>query len=191
MAGEDSSSRVSQSKIDSGGGDVAGGDIQKTYFNNQYADDSHLNHLYSQLSSEIKENLKIEDICEILEDFIATDEDEVIGLEQKLEDGGMQSQYGYARESKESYVKNLTRYSMYETAQCIHAYCLSKVQSGYVSDVLPHLQSTPSGEKFRLMRKAVLDALEAKMGRNPLRLYSKEIDGMAFFLTGKCKLKWS
>lgn len=184
---------VSQNDIVTQGGDVAGGNIDKSrhmYFTNQVGSSSYLSRLYERLSSEIREDRRIQDTTEILDDFVATDEDEVVGLETKLTLGEMLPQLEYAKGCKERYAKNLVRFSMYESAQVIHAYFLGKVESGFVSDVLPVLANTPSEEKFRLMRRAVLDPIETMLGENPLQIHSKEIDGMAFFLTGKCKLKW-
>ena len=184
---------ISQQRINSGGGDVAGGHIDKSqhvHFHPQTGGENYLSHLYDKLSEDIKSERKTQDTCEILNDFIATDEDEVVGLEIKLERGGMDAQKNYAKSCKERYVKNLTKYSMYETAQVIHAYFLGKVESGYATSVLPALPSLAPGNKFELMRKSVLDPIEHTLGKNPLGLHAKEIDGMAFFLTGKCKIKW-
>lgn len=183
---------VKQAHIDTSGGDVVGGDLDKSshlYFNHQYNGD-YLGHLYQKLSADIKTERKTEDTCEVLNDFVATTENEVVGLETKLERGGMAPQLSYAKACKERYVKNLTRFAMYETAQVIHAYLLGRVESGFATSVLPMLGKIPPEQKLALMRKSVLDPVEAILGQNPLGLHSKEVDGMAFFLTGKCKLKW-
>lgn len=188
-----SNDKIVQKNLETGGGDVAGGNIDKSqhlYFHSQFGDDSYLQHLYEQLNTDIATGRKIENMCEILNDFIATDEDEVVGLETKLARGGMDAQLWYARSCKETYAKNITRYAMYETAQVIHAYLLSKVESGYVASITPILSKTPPERKFEIVRKIVLNELEAKLGKNPLRLHSREIDGMLFFLTGKCRIKW-
>src|ERR1044071_551928 len=160
---EPPSSEVTQKGIKTSGGDVAGGDIDKSlnlYFHPQYNGESYLGRLYEQLSTEIKAERKIENTCDILNDFVATEENEVVGLEAKLERGGMSAQVDYAKECKEQYAKNLTRYAMYETAQVIHAYLLGKVQSGYAASVLPVLSKLQPEKKFELMRKAVLDGVE-------------------------------
>lgn len=192
MAEKVTSSVVKQDHIDTNGGHVSGGGMDNSchlYFNHQYNGD-YLGHLYERLSADIKTERKTEDTCEILSDFVATEENEVIGLESKLERGGMMGQLHYAKACKERYAKNLAKYSMYETAQVIHAYLLGKVESGFAASVQPMLGKIQPEQKLDLMRKAVLDPLENILGANPLGIHSKEVDGMAFFLTGKCKLKW-
>ncbi len=181
---------VRQESITTGGGDVVAGDKTSIYFNQQPTGTEYLTHLYDKLSKEIYDSKQVQETCDILKEFIATNEDEVIGLEKKLERGGMQYQAAYAKSCKERYAKNLTKFSMFESAQVIHAYLLGKVESGYAAHVLPELARVSAEQKFALMRKAVLDPIEASIGSNPLGLHSPEIDGMAYFLTGKCRLKW-
>lgn len=186
---------ITQRNVNSGGGPVAAGNIaidnsQHLHVTTTSSGESYLGHLYRKLEKEMEANKCIEVTHELLADLTTTDEDEVVGLEKKLANGGMTYHLNYAKNAKERYAKLLYKYSMFESAQIIHAYLLSKVESGYQSSVLPHLQATPPSQKLELMRKAVLEPLEAILGHNPLDLHPKHIDGMVFFLTGKCRLKW-
>jgi hypothetical protein len=188
---ESSDTRIVLSNIQTDGGDVAAGNIDKRVTNNYTLPDSQLKVLYEKLAIERKSDEHFVGWTEAIGDYVATDADEVIGLERKLTEGGMECQFGYASDAKEKYVKNLAKHQMFESAQLIHCALLNKVESGFHTSVKPRLSSITPPEKMELMQQKVLVPIEQALGENPLLLYSKELDGMAYFLTGKCKIAWS
>ena len=94
-------------------------------------------------------------------------------------------------EAKEKYVRNLTKYQFYEAGQCIHAVLLNRLRSRYQGTVAPKLKDTAPAQKLELAQRLVLEDLKRLLGENPLFIQETELDGMLFFLTGKCKLKWT
>ena len=184
--------RVEQSNINTGGGDAVGGNKTSISFvSENNGANQQLECLYRRLTDEMKNGAKVEGIVSVLEEFVATQADEVVGLLQKLKDGGMEVHNNYALDAKEKYVKNLARFQLYEAGQAIHGILLSKIQSKYQASVAPRLSSIDPASKLELMQNAVLEPLKRALGDNPLWLQDKELDGMVFFLTGKCKITWT
>ena len=45
-------------------------------------------------------------------------------------------------------------------------------------------------ENHALIAQAVLHRVRRLLGENPLRLFAEEINGMLYFLTGNCHIRW-
>ena len=153
---------------------------------------AYLSKLYGRLEEEKRSGIVKVDKND-LDDWLTTPDDRVMGLEAKLQKGGIErpEQLLYAASSKEKYTRHLDKYVMYESACKIHSFLIDRVESTYLSSVLPYLAATAPSDKLELVRQKVSAPVEAELGDNLLDLTPKHIDGIVFFLTGKCCLSWS
>src|SRR5690606_30064001 len=100
----DSPQSIEQKHINTGGGDNIGGnkvEIKNTFnYATPASSDVLLQSLYVRLAQEMKSNSSCATVVSILEEFVATHADEVVGLTTKLLDGGMDTHVDYAEEAK-------------------------------------------------------------------------------------------
>lgn len=164
--------------------------VKNYTFITQPGADEFLSVLNQALINQIKEQSVTDKKCAEIEEFLTTESDDVIGLESKLVNGGLTAHLHYAKRCKEKFAQHVDKFIMYEAAQSINAYLLEKIESGYQASVLPHLATTAPAEKLDLMRRSVSEPIRNALGNNPMKLFPSHIDGMVFFLTGKCRIKW-
>lgn len=176
-------------------GDLAGNNINKQTYNigrTSIGGKSQLEMLYDRLEKE-RESSTI--FSEIVDDLLHykknADETEFIGLEKKLENGNRTSYLNFAEKSKEKFAKKLLRNEHSETAQLIYAFLLAKVYSSFEFNIAPRIKEKhPEIFINELVSEFIIKPLEDILGENLLRIYDDEINGMIFFLTGNCHIKW-
>lgn len=176
-------------------GDLAGNDINKPTYNigrTSIGGKSQLERLYDRLEKE-RESSTI--FSEIVDDLLHykknADETEFIGLEKKLENGNRISYLNFAEKSKEKFAKKLLRNEHSETAQHIYAFLLAKVYSSFEFNIAPRIKEKhPEIFINELISEFIIRPLEDILGENLLRIYDDEINGMIYFLTGNCHIKW-
>ncbi|EAQ41268.1 ABC-three component system protein [Polaribacter sp. MED152] len=176
-------------------GDLAGNDIHKPTYNigrTSIGGKSQLEKLYDRLEKE-RESSTI--FSEIVDDLLHykknADENEFIGLEKKLENGNRISYLNFAEKSKEKFAKKLLRNEHSETAQLIYAFLLAKVYSSFEFNIAPRIKENhPEIFINELVSEFIIRPLEDILGENLLRIYDDDINGMIYFLTGNCHIKW-
>lgn len=184
-------SDISNSQV---GGDVAGGNISKPtfIFNNSVGEAiTYISTLYEKYREEKEQNQqigkKIEELCHY-EDSIDKD---IIGLDRKLENGGQSSLTDYAKRAKERFTKKLLKDEYYESAQTIYAHILSIIESNFSRFVYPAIKDRQDNSYVHLLIEQYIHKLIVlELGENVLKIYKTEIDGMIYFLTGNCHIKW-
>lgn len=177
------------------GGDMAGRDINKpTYIigRNSFGGQLQLEKLYEKLEKE-KENSPL--FTEIVEELFHfknnADETEFIGLQKKLENGNRINYLNFAEKAKEKFAKKLLKNEHSETAQHIYAFLLAKVYSSFETNISPRIRENhPEIFINQLITENIINPLEELLGDNLLRIYDDEINGMIYFLTGNCHIKW-
>ncbi len=177
-------------------GNIAGGDIHNTTVNigrMPMEGKSQLEILYEKLKKE-KESSRM--FCEIIDELLHfktyAENTEVIGLEKKLENGRRLQYLNFARKSKEKFTKKLLKNEYSETAQYIYAFLLAKVYSKFEMDIYPQiLKGRPEEYVNQLIKNLIVTPIENLLGDNLLHIYDDEINGMIYFLTGNCHIKWN
>lgn len=177
-------------------GDLAGNNINKQTYNigsTSIGGKSQLEKLYDRLEKE-RESSPV--FCEIINELLHfknnADETEFIGLEKKLENGNRTSYLNFAEKSKEKFAKKLLLNEHSETAQHIYAFLLAKVYSSFELNIAPRIKENhPEIFINELIKQFIVNPLEEILGENLLRIYDDEINGMIFFLTGNCHIKWN
>jgi len=182
---------VSISENSTGGGDIAANNIIKPTFivNYEIRSDGYLDSLHAKFSVELENETKTESRIDEILDY-TTPEDVVIGLEGKLKLGGIECQLDYAARAKERFSKKLNKFMLYPSAQRIHAYLLGEIESRFQSAFTPIVDTLTPEQKVEFVKMKVVEPIKLQLGLNSLGLGSFELDGMVYFLTGKCRLKW-
>lgn len=136
--------------------------------------------------SEFKELLsKIRHFSSSIDDFKQE-------LAEKLIDGGFKEDIDWATELKETYAKRLLKNDVSLAQQKIHAFLLVKIQMSFRRHVLSAIRNGNSKDEIRTL---IDDEVVSKVGSylgydNVLDLYEDDLNGMLYFLTGNCHIKW-
>lgn len=174
---------------------VAGGNMNNTYFNfsNSVPGYSYMNTLIRRLKKEMADN----NICkETLENLThlstRTSREKLIGLEKKLEAGNRTEDIDFAQDVKEAFYRKIKKTENYASAQEIYAYLLSEVCSRFVDHVYPCIiEGKSKSEVNFLIAKFVFEPIQCMLGENILKIFRTDIEGMLYFLTDNCHIKWS
>lgn len=160
---------------------------------NTYARSAYLQDLYDKFQIEKETNPELKELCEELDYFNSTIDEEVIGLENKLIAGNRQKIIGYAKIVKEKFHKKLMKTSQYSNvAQDINVYILTKVRRGFMMEVYTLICNNEPEEKINmLITERIINPVKAELGLNLFKYDEDDIMGMIFFLTGNCHLKWT
>jgi len=178
--------------VDGSGKIVAGDDYSNNHIHN-YSRETKLSKLFDRLREVFNEDNRIDDVHDDLQRYLL-DRDQ-IGLEQKLIDGDLWHLYEDAEWLKEEYSKKLTKYVFYEPAQHIHAYLLAIIIEKFRNLIYPLFRNGCSeSEILRTISCEINDPLLkiiSEEGCNDIMgLNSTDIDGMIYFLTGRCHIRW-
>lgn len=182
--------------IDGDDNKVVAGDDNSTsnkHYHN-YSKQTKLSRLFDRLNEEYNADNRIDEINEDLQRYLT--ERDAIGLEQKLIDGGIDHIYDDALWLKEEYYKKLTKYVFFEPAQQIHAYLLAIVIEKFRNLIYPLIREGKSeGEIMKAVSENIntplLTLIQDEGCNDVMGLSAIDIDGMIYFLTGRCHLKWN
>lgn len=176
-------------------GDIAGRDLTKKtsmVFEAPAKTISAIQVLYQRLEKEKADNAKIPGFIADLDYYFQPLSGEVIGLDGKLRNGKYDSLIDYALRVKEKYHKKLYQHQFSETAQLINKHFLTLVESCFQTQVYPHIFAGATPEEVTyLVQKFIIDRLLDELGDNVLDFAADDINGMLYFLTGNCHLKWA
>jgi hypothetical protein len=133
-----------------------------------------------------------------LEHFSTNPDGDILTLEDKLIKGNWESDYEYALEAKEMYRMLLHKNKFSKSIQHIHAFLLARVLVSFNSYVLTEIRkenSSKASVKAVLYEKVIvpIDKLirdDVSVHDDDIEIFSDDIDGMIYFLTGNCHLKW-
>lgn len=185
------SEAVKQAKNSVTNGDIVGGD--KTTVHN-YQKPTKLSALFDKLKMEFGNNNTVDTISDNLSRY--SEPRDIIGLEEKLIAGDRKHLLDDASWLKQEYYKKLTKFQFFEPAQEIHAFLLGVVLEKFRNFIYPmmrlgtfsdiEISKTISLEIVNPIIKSIQDeGCDDVMG-----LSSTDIEGMIYFLTGHCHIKW-
>jgi hypothetical protein len=175
------------------GGKFTGRDDNSFNINSSYDRSAYLEDLYDKFQKEKAENKELREFSEELDYFNSIIDENIIGLEQKLKNGGREKLIHYATEVKERFHKKLIKTSQYSlVAQDINVYLLTKVRRGFMMEIHTLICNNEPEEKINyLITERIINPVKADLGINLFRYTEDDIMGMIFFLTGNCHLKWN
>lgn len=173
------------------GRDLAGRDIN--YYYSHAGKLTLMSVLIERFKKERESDILFNSMIERLQAFCdkADEGDKIIGLEEKLLSGNYANYLAFAQKTKEQFSKKLTKYQFSESAQKILAYLLAEIYSLFNNHVYPLIQT---GESQAVVLSAIQDKLihpvKEMLEENVLEIFSDEINGALYFLTGNCHIKW-
>lgn len=171
-------------------GDMAGRDINKYYV--APTENKYLVELYKKLDEEIKGSAQIRELMEALEHYMSRVPGDNIGLDEKLSKGNRADLLEFARQTKERFSKKLVKFQFYESAQKVYLFVLAEVYTRYMNSVYPLIQSNqPPVVVNKAIQEQIIGPINTMLGQNMLELCSDEINGILYFLTGNCHIKWT
>jgi hypothetical protein len=171
-------------------GNIAGRDI---VINNNQNKSEYLQCLYDKFREEQKNNPAFSEIIEELNYYNSAGPLEMVGLDKKLENGNRSDVIWYAKEIKEKFHKKLHRTSQFsETTQKINVYLLAAVRTCFMQEVYPLILASENRVVVdSAINERIIAPLVNDLGENLLGYDKEDIQGMLYFLTGNCHLKWN
>lgn len=168
-------------------------DKSLSIINNYKSHSTYLEDLYKRYEEEKTKNPEFKELCEELDYLNSLIDNEVIGLETKLENGGREKLIAYALDVKDKFHRKLMKTSQYSLiAQDINVYLLTKVRSSFMREVyLLICQDEPEEKINFLITERIIKPVQEDLGINLFRYNEDDIMGMIFFLTGNCHIKWN
>lgn len=192
------STEINQNNNSVSNGDVVGNNknvITNTTNNYNYTPPkTRLSTLFENLKAEFDCGNSIETISDELK--IYSDRRDTIGLEQKLIDANLQHLIDDAAWYKEQYFKKLTKFQFFEPAQEIHSFLLGVVLEKFVNIIYPMMRanSTEIAISERIsydIVNPIIRLIQENGCEDVMKLSATDINGMIYFLTGKCHIKWN
>lgn len=183
-----------QENINSGGGDVTGRDkIDNSIkvINNLNPASDYMQDLIKKFKDDENNNYRISEIIDNLNHYsLSIDDDTVYDLEYKLKAGNRENEYKRAALLKERISKKIKLNEHSEAAQEIYAYLLSQICSDFHLHVYPLINSQSTVQVNLILDEKVIKPALSILGENVLRILKDDINGMIYFLTGNCHIKW-
>ena len=167
------------------GGDVAGGDIDKS---RKYiftgSKSSYMSILLEKFKKEQEGDSKLTEFIDDLDYYYNKRKDDVIGLEEKLSNANRrQSFIDFAVEAKDKYHRKLYKYQFSEAAQKINIHLLGLVISYFENEIHPLLEK---GEDEKLINSMIterlINPLMTELDENYLGFTAHDINGMLHFI---------
>lgn len=115
----------------------------------------------------------------------------VIGLEQKLMNGGRDDLLEIAIERKDFFAKRLMKSQLNRRRQGIFLYILQKISFAFEDRVRPLMKKGASREVIdEVILSGIVDTIYREVMAEDPTIDQYMISGMLYFLTGKCHLIW-
>lgn len=173
--------------------DIALGDIYKpTNFNFSGAKGEYMTSLLKKFQKEQKGDSKLKEFIEDLDYYNNKRNDDVLGLEEKLKAGSREDLIWAATDYKDRFQRLLFRYQFSDAAQRILLHLLAEVQSRFINEIYPMLCKKESMDKINLLiTERLINPVKDELGENYLGITVQHINGMLYFLTGNCHIKWN
>jgi hypothetical protein len=179
------------------GGDVVGRDKNnKNIYINIPEKKTFISRLSEQYLEQKKNDITISNIVDELQHYkLPPNSDEVLeGLEKKLENGHRKNVILIAKEYKEKFTKKLLKHEYFESAQTIYAHILSEIKVNFNNYIYPQIQESThvlsQVDINILINKYILEHIKIELEDNILDIVKEDINGMIYYLTGNCHIKW-
>ena len=145
------------------------------------------------IQDSIEDTPELEGIIEELAEYTTNRPDrEIIGVEQKLKNGGRDDLIDNALFLKNKFERRLAKKQLSKVEQHVYAHILASIESAFNHYVRPLILN--GSEKVLVDAAVHQNILEpvykSVVGFDPT-ITVRDVSGMLYFLTGKCHLIWS
>ena len=141
----------------------------------------------------VDENPELEDIIEELAEYITSRPDrEVIGVEQKLINGGRRDLLHNAVHLKNKFERIIAKKQMSPVDQKIYVHVLAIISSTFDNKIRPLILAKKlKPEIDRAIHEEIINPVYQSIVGFNQQITADHVAGMLYFLTGKCHLVWS
>jgi hypothetical protein len=144
-----------------------------------------------RLAEEIRSDAQVQQFIDTLQFYIERhSHDGVDGLEGKLNYSGRSAEINMAVRKKELFTRLLAKYSMFDSAQQIFAYMLSKIERDYTIYVLPNIGMSSPADVDLLIHERLVSPAVAEVGAGVFSLNAAIATGMVYWLAEQCYIRW-
>ena len=144
-----------------------------------------------RLAEEVRSDAKVQRFIDTLQFYIERhSHDGIDGLEEKLKHSGRTTEVKMAVRKKELFTRLLTKYSMFESAQQIFAYMLSKVERDYAIYVLPNVGIASPTDIDVLIYERLVSPTVSEVGAGVFSVNAAIATGMVYWLAEQCYVRW-
>lgn len=171
-------------------GDVAGGNIYKTY--NASRQPTAMARLVALYLSETASDRLLSEWTEKLEHFLSNETGtDVRGLEEKMVASDRADLLEVALKRKQAAYKAIMRQQGSKAAQTIYSFLMAEIVVNFEQSVWPLVQGGASRDVVdRAMLEEVISPAMRLLEDNPLMLDKLDIQGLVYFLAGNCYIRW-
>lgn len=115
----------------------------------------------------------------------------VIGLEQKLKNGGRDDLIETAIERKDLFAKRLVKTQLNQRRQGVFLYILQKISFSFEETIRPLMKKGIDNEAIdSAILYGIVETIYREVMAEDPTIDQATISGMLYFLTGKCHLLW-
>jgi hypothetical protein len=153
-----------------------------------------MSHLIEKFKKERANDEVFSGIISKLQHYSTSTDDiaDVEGVKVKLGKAGYDNLLGFALATKELFVKKLTEFQFSRSAQEMQCLLLAEVYTRFHHCVWPALCEGRHQDEIQvLVQKHIIDPVSQMLGENVLNIYTDELTGMLYFLTGNCHIRWA
>jgi hypothetical protein len=168
-------------------GHVAGRDITIHEAQSQFSYDG----LIKRLKEELNAEKKTAENHEVLDFYGENIDREVLGLEKKLEKAHVEKDVILrAMKFKEIFSKALASRRFYKSGQIIYSELMCQLYNAFMARVVPLIDKGASLSEVRSEVALIVQGTVDKVGNNVDIISSAQIEGILYYLTGNCHIKW-
>jgi hypothetical protein len=147
--------------------------------------------LKRRLQSEMDKNDEVRHRIESLQYFYERrSTDGIDGLEAKLAACGKEDELVAALEKKELFVKLLSKWSMYASAQEIFAFLLARIEYEFTTFVYPKLGALEDDDINEMVDVRIVQPTIQQCGVDVFTLNHASTMGMVYWLAEQCFVRW-
>jgi hypothetical protein len=144
-----------------------------------------------RLADEIRRDVRVQDFVATLQFYQEHhSHDGIDGLEPKLKHAKRAAQVSKAIRKKELFVRLLDEFSMFDSAQHIFAYVLSKMDTDFEAYVLPNLGKVTDGEIDIIINERLITPATHEATEGAFSLNAAVTSGMVYWLAEQCYIRW-
>jgi len=184
---------VNQSKSKAGG-DIAGGDIKKSFHFETRADAYEATErLAKRLRCEVEDDQTVDFTIANLAYYKRRKQaaDDVVGLQEKLRAAKRSDLWEDALDQKVEFEKLLEEWSLYASAQEIFAHILAKVERTFKGQVVPHLSGIEPSVADKLVDDLIVTPVVNECSKvEHFFINTNRALGMLYWLADQCFVKW-
>jgi hypothetical protein len=174
-------------------GDVAGGNIDKSkHLHYSGSKSEYMKSLQEKFKLDQAQNLQLQSFIDDLDYYYNRRQDDLIELDEKLRAGNRAELIYFATDLKDRFHRKLYQYQFSDAAQNIMLHLLAEVQSRFINEIYPLIcQNEDPAIVSTTITERLIEPIKDQLDENLLGITSQHINGMLYFLTGNCHIKWT